>query len=693
MGHETLPGALWRALAAVLLFPLALISGLYRLILRAFGAPAGADAGAPAGAPPPGRAARGAWAHPKSVPLLDLLAEDDEASSDAASAAAAGPPPRPRAGARLEWIGAGDLAWFERRLAPVEGRLLEGGRIGEGWQPLMDKHVPGEVRYVAYMRPLPNGTTEYLSITIAPDTTGAEMAEFFADDTERLKWDSMLHRTELVEAGRALAAEGEQIVLWHRKYPFAFLKDRWYAIARKILPPPPGAPLGAPHYGLSKVVPSPIAEAFAADEMPGVKRIDEFYSMWRCRTVPSPWPAPPGAAGPAPPACETVLLHHDNMKVPESLARVAIRTGMWKFLRSMVAATKPWAAARRARASPFEPDAAAACRRATGGADGRRAALSAVYGRAGTSAHELAPADEAEAAAAGAPAYHPHRHDAAALHAVATAPGDLQRLAAAAQEGPEAGPGARSEAGVRGGWGDDASSTASSGSSAAGLGGWMGWLPQGGRGPVAAKKAADAAAPEAPGTPPPRAPAPAPQRAAPASPLPPSEALVSAEVFLRPPTAPAAGGGSNAPSPLPRPLRQLPRVFSDPGLYHPGKTVEDATQTWGGPLRGAGTGAGAGRAGFAAPRHEGRGLLRGLAGSVAAGAAAGVAVLLLSRAAEGGGGGGAAAGEARRRRPAAAAAAAPPAGEESGSFLAQRAGGGAPARRGAPLRGHLLHVV
>lgn len=34
---------------------------------------------------------------------------------------------------------------------------------------------------------------------------------------QRLKWDAMLHRTELVEAGRELADEGEQVVLWHRK--------------------------------------------------------------------------------------------------------------------------------------------------------------------------------------------------------------------------------------------------------------------------------------------------------------------------------------------------------------------------------------------------------------------------------------------------------------------------------------------
>ena len=51
--------------------------------------------------------------------------------------------------------------------------------------------------------------------------------------------------------------------------------------------------------------------------------------MWASRTVPSPWPAAGGDGGAVPPpACLTVLLHHDDMKVPETLARVAIRTGM-----------------------------------------------------------------------------------------------------------------------------------------------------------------------------------------------------------------------------------------------------------------------------------------------------------------------------------------------------------------------------
>jgi hypothetical protein len=57
--------------------------------------------------------------------------------------------------------------------------------------------------------------------------------------------------------------------------------------------------------------------------------------------VPSPWPAPDGGAA-APPACLTVLLHHDNMKVPETLARVAIRTGMVRGRSCGVAREGDW---------------------------------------------------------------------------------------------------------------------------------------------------------------------------------------------------------------------------------------------------------------------------------------------------------------------------------------------------------------
>ncbi|KAI8475452.1 MAG: hypothetical protein J3K34DRAFT_483100 [Monoraphidium minutum] len=619
--------ALRRALAlllAWLTWPLTLLIAAASRLRAAIGAGSG-DAAAPRSAAASPVAAFSARRHPKSKPLLDLPSPDGDAATDFGSSGAGDDDSAygrdQGEGRRFEFIGADDLAWFLRRIAPAERAALGGGAAGvDGWSLMMDKHVPGEVKYTSYMRPLPNGTTEYLSATVAPNTTAAEMAEFFADDAERLKWDSMLHRTQLVEPGRNLQRQAEQIILWHRKYPFAFLKDRWYCIARKLFTPPPGSGGSAPHYGVSRVVHSPVAEAYAADEMPGVKRIDEFYSMWACHTVPSPWPAADGGA--PEPACLTLLLHHDNMRVPESLARVAIRTGMWKFLRAMVAAMRPWVAARRARAAPFEDDADAVCRRPTGGADGRQPPLSAIYGHDGTAAPVPLPGG----AGGPPPGWAPHRHDAAALHAVATAPGDLQHMAAAAaaadarraRAAARAAAAAEAEAedaALAARWPRDGSSASSLSSAdscaggAGGLNGWMGWLPRARRPPPRPAAPAPPAAPEvaAPQTPPRGAARP-----------PPSEA-----------PAPAAREGGAAPAPR---TVQLPTVLSDPGLYRPGKTCEEGTQTW---LLGGGGAAASSltlRAGAGTGRRPGA--AGGLARSVAAGALAGMAVLLLARVAE-----------------------------------------------------------
>jgi hypothetical protein len=355
--------------------------------------------------------------------------------------------------------------------------------------------------------------------------------------------------------------------------------------------------------------------------------------------------------------------------VPESLARVAIKTGMWKFLRAMVAATRPWAAARRARMSPFEDDANAVCRRTTGGADGQRPMLAAFYGHAGTEAH--APPE----AAAGLPLppglapIHPHAHDAARLHAVATAPGELQHLAAAGIWATRRPPPEVEGDGALGAWAEDASSTSTAASSLGsdgagaerGMGAWMGWLPRGRLPPprpaapapkAGAAPAAQAAAElEAPPTPPARAPAAAAAGGSRASTpharalLPPSEALVSAEAVLRRRCSSGAlqRAASPADSAAERPPLHL--VLSDPGMYRPAKACDEGTQT---PERGPWAGS--------SSSGRGGGALGGLAKSAAIGAAAGVAVLLLARAAEGGrsgAGGGQAARQAtpRARQP------------------------------------------
>jgi hypothetical protein len=73
--------------------------------------------------------------------------------------------------------------------------------------------------------------------------------------------------------------------------------------------------------------------------------MDVFWSMWRSRTIPCPH-------GSGRPACETVLLHHEQFKIPENLARFAVRHGMTGFVKKMGPAVEEFVNERRKRVSP-----------------------------------------------------------------------------------------------------------------------------------------------------------------------------------------------------------------------------------------------------------------------------------------------------------------------------------------------------
>ena len=77
----------------------------------------------------------------------------------------------------------------------------------------------------------------------------------------------------------------------------------------------------------------------------GIVRMDVFWSMWRSRTIPCPH-------GSGRPACETVLLHHEQFKIPENLARFAVRAGMTGFVKKLGPAVKLFVDERRQRVSP-----------------------------------------------------------------------------------------------------------------------------------------------------------------------------------------------------------------------------------------------------------------------------------------------------------------------------------------------------
>lgn len=92
---------------------------------------------------------------------------------------------------------------------------------------------------------------------------------------------------DIIENGSP--ADRCQVVRWLRHFPFAFITDREYVIARRLFREPSGC-----LYALTKSVQHPRACVDSS-----VVRMDVFYSMWRARTVPCPH-------GSGKPACETV---------------------------------------------------------------------------------------------------------------------------------------------------------------------------------------------------------------------------------------------------------------------------------------------------------------------------------------------------------------------------------------------------
>jgi hypothetical protein len=73
-----------------------------------------------------------------------------------------------------------------------------------------------------------------------------------------------------------------------------------------------------------------------------IVRMDVLYSMWRNRTIPCP-------DGSGRPACETILLHREDFKIPENLARFAVRHGMTSFVKKMASGVRGFIDERRAR--------------------------------------------------------------------------------------------------------------------------------------------------------------------------------------------------------------------------------------------------------------------------------------------------------------------------------------------------------
>jgi len=248
-----------------------------------------------------------------------------------------------------------------------EDLFTSGGEVpgASAWENMMDKRIGDDLRYVAFRRSLPSGKTEYKSITYVRNATGEEVTDFYLDDPARCKWDSLLTETDVLEDGNF--GQRRQVVRWVRTFPFSFIKQREYVIGRQIWREPDDDDddeqekrkeeeeghhhhhhhhhhhregSGYKYYTISKSVNHP-----RCPETPGIVRCETFYSMWRARTIPCPWGSPQ-------PACEVLLLHHEDFKIMERLAKFAVKTGMWGFIGGMHRHFGPWVARRRQRCEP-----------------------------------------------------------------------------------------------------------------------------------------------------------------------------------------------------------------------------------------------------------------------------------------------------------------------------------------------------
>ncbi|KAF8067289.1 RRP45A [Scenedesmus sp. PABB004] len=222
------------------------------------------------------------------------------------------------------YVGEKDLAFF--RYHALEDGPCEGAGP---WEPMMSRDVPGLVRYASWRRVLPSGKTEYKSVTISPGATAREFSDLYLDDDFRRNWDGMVYHHEVLEHGAF--GQRQQVVRWLRRFPFAFLSDREYTIARREFVEPDGI------YACTKAVDHP--RQYSAGK---VVRMQVFHSMWRSRDVPDPW------GGPAT-ACETVLLHHEDFRINENLARFAVKHGMWSFVKKLATTVPLYVEARRRR--------------------------------------------------------------------------------------------------------------------------------------------------------------------------------------------------------------------------------------------------------------------------------------------------------------------------------------------------------
>ena len=215
-----------------------------------------------------------------------------------------------------------DFERFKARVACVPGGVPR-EETGE-WQEMMDrKEEENNATYKAWRHILPYGGTEYLSRSVFENATAEEICDFYNSDLTREKWDDLLYKQHLIEKDPRTGAE---ILFWERSLPV--ISNRDYVFSRRTWKD------GDCYYTITKGMHHP-----KQPENPSVIRVDPYFSAWRMRTIPGKVPGT--FAG------ECILLHFEEQKVQQDVARMAVRHGMWGVVRNLCRGFRGFQAARR----------------------------------------------------------------------------------------------------------------------------------------------------------------------------------------------------------------------------------------------------------------------------------------------------------------------------------------------------------
>lgn len=208
-------------------------------------------------------------------------------------------------------------------------RFIEGKAGDMAWQTVMERST-SNFYYQAWRHEPVTGPTVYRSRSVFEDVSPELVRDFFWDDEFRPKWDPMLSYFKILEE---CPHSGTMVVHWIRKFPF-FCSDREYIIGRRIWE------AGKTYYCVTKGVPYP-----GMKPCPKPRRVNIYFSSWSIRGVESR--KGDGQLS----ACEVNLVHYEDMGIPNDVAKLGVRHGMWGTVKKLHSGLRAYQNARKSEAS------------------------------------------------------------------------------------------------------------------------------------------------------------------------------------------------------------------------------------------------------------------------------------------------------------------------------------------------------